>query len=88
MGSWLAPHLCIEPLLRVSRAYPNTKKIGDPFCVSALLKGPEEAMGSVVVARYGVSAVEAVRVTLNTNIPMSGMPLVRMVWYTTLVGSV
>src|SRR5215475_12661503 len=36
-------------------------KVGDGFRVSALMKGTEEAVGGVVVARYGVSTVEVIR---------------------------
>src|SRR5439155_1749481 len=32
-------------------------KLGDAFRVAALVKGTEEAVGGVVVARYGVSTV-------------------------------
>jgi Cu(I)/Ag(I) efflux system membrane protein CusA/SilA len=35
-------------------------KIGDAFRVSALMKGTEEAVGGVVVARYGVSTVDVI----------------------------
>src|SRR6266849_244536 len=35
-------------------------RIGDAFRVSALVKGPEEAVGGVVVARYGVSTVDVI----------------------------
>src|SRR5205814_8859014 len=36
-------------------------KIGDAFRVSALVKGTDEAVGGVVVARYGVSTVDVIR---------------------------
>src|SRR5437764_12253507 len=36
-------------------------KIGDAFRVSALVKGADEAVGGVVVARYGVSTVDVIR---------------------------
>src|SRR5712691_6460756 len=36
-------------------------KIGDAFRAAALLKGTEEAVGGVVVARYGVSTVDVIR---------------------------
>ena len=36
-------------------------KIGDAFRASALVKGTEEAVGGVVVARYGVSTVDVIR---------------------------
>ncbi len=35
-------------------------KIGDAFRVTALVKGKEEAVGGVVVARYGVSTVDVI----------------------------
>src|ERR671938_1829155 len=35
-------------------------KIGDAFRASALVKGTEEAVGGVVVARYGVSTVDVI----------------------------
>jgi Cu(I)/Ag(I) efflux system membrane protein CusA/SilA len=37
-----------------------TVKIGDAFRAAALVKGGEEAVGGVVVARYGVSTVEVI----------------------------
>jgi copper/silver efflux system protein len=36
-------------------------KIGDAFRASALVKGTEEAVGGVVVARYGVSSVDVIK---------------------------
>jgi Cu(I)/Ag(I) efflux system membrane protein CusA/SilA len=36
-------------------------KIGDAFRAAALVKGTEEAVGGVVVARYGVSTVDVIR---------------------------
>ncbi|MBI4640855.1 MAG: efflux RND transporter permease subunit, partial [Candidatus Tectomicrobia bacterium] len=36
-------------------------KIGDAFRVSALVKGTEEAVGGVIVARYGVSTVDVIK---------------------------
>ena len=36
-------------------------RIGDAFRASALVKGTEEAVGGVVVARYGVSTVDVIR---------------------------
>jgi copper/silver efflux system protein len=36
-------------------------KVGDAFRVSALVKGSEEAVGGVVVARYGVSTVDVIK---------------------------
>jgi Cu(I)/Ag(I) efflux system membrane protein CusA/SilA len=38
-----------------------TVKIGDAFRAAALVKGSEEAVGGVVVARYGVSTVDVIR---------------------------
>jgi Cu(I)/Ag(I) efflux system membrane protein CusA/SilA len=36
-------------------------KVGDAFRAAALVKGSEEAVGGVVVARYGVSTVDVIR---------------------------
>src|SRR5688500_10336369 len=36
-------------------------KIGNAFRAAALVKGTEEAVGGVVVARYGVSTVDVIR---------------------------
>jgi Cu(I)/Ag(I) efflux system membrane protein CusA/SilA len=36
-------------------------KVGDAFRVSALVKGGQEAVGGVVVARYGVSTVDVIK---------------------------
>src|SRR3989441_4356409 len=36
-------------------------KVGDAFRVAALVKGGQEAVGGVVVARYGVSTVEVIK---------------------------
>src|SRR5688572_6350909 len=38
-----------------------TVRIGDAFRAAALVKGTEEAVGGVVVARYGVSTVDVIR---------------------------
>jgi copper/silver efflux system protein len=38
-----------------------TVKIGDAFRAAALVKGADEAVGGVIVARYGVSTVEVIR---------------------------
>jgi copper/silver efflux system protein len=52
-----------------------TVKIGDAFRAAALVKGTEEAVGGVVVARYGVSTVDVIRavkdkiVTLEKGLP-------------------
>src|SRR5260370_16843742 len=35
-------------------------KVGDAFRVAALVKGSQEAVGGVVVARYGVSTVQVI----------------------------
>ncbi|MGH8056252.1 MAG: efflux RND transporter permease subunit, partial [Candidatus Entotheonellia bacterium] len=52
-----------------------TVKIGDAFRVAALLKGPEEAVGGVVVARYGVSTVEVIeRVKQKIKALEAGLP--------------
>src|SRR5437867_4296342 len=56
-------------------------KIGDAFRAAALLKGTEEAVGGVVVARYGVSTVDVIRrvkekiVALQAGLP-SGVKIV------------
>src|ERR687888_7939 len=50
-------------------------KIGDAFRVAALVKGTEEAVGGVVVARYGVSTVDVIsRVKEKINALQSGLP--------------
>src|SRR5437763_10024145 len=50
-------------------------KIGDAFRASALVKGTEEAVGGVVVARYGVSTVDVIkRVKEKIQALQSGLP--------------
>ena len=50
-------------------------KIGDAFRVAALVKGTEEAVGGVVVARYGVSTVDVIsRVKEKINALQAGLP--------------
>ena len=50
-------------------------RIGDAFRVSALVKGPEEAVGGVVVARYGVSTVDVIdRVKEKIKALQAGLP--------------
>ena len=50
-------------------------KIGDAFRASALVKGTEEAVGGVVVARYGVSTVDVIeRVQGEDQGPGGGAP--------------
>jgi Cu(I)/Ag(I) efflux system membrane protein CusA/SilA len=50
-------------------------KIGDAFRAAALVKGTEEAVGGVIVARYGVSTVDVIRAVkdkiqaLQTGLP-------------------
>ncbi|MGH7365526.1 MAG: efflux RND transporter permease subunit [Candidatus Rokuibacteriota bacterium] len=50
-------------------------KIGDAFRVAALVKGGEEAVGGVVVARYGVSTIDVIaRVKEKIAALQSGLP--------------
>src|SRR5205085_4102473 len=50
-------------------------KIGDAFRASALVKGTEEAVGGVVVARYGVSTIDVInRVKDKIAALQSGLP--------------
>ena len=50
-------------------------KIGDAFRASALVKGTEEAVGGVVVARYGVSTIEVInRVKEKLKAIAAGLP--------------
>ena len=50
-------------------------KVGDAFRVSALMKGTEEAVGGVVVARYGVSTVDVIsRVKEKIQALEAGLP--------------
>jgi Cu(I)/Ag(I) efflux system membrane protein CusA/SilA len=50
-------------------------KVGDAFRVSALVKGGDEAVGGVVVARYGVSTVEVIaRVKDKITALEAGLP--------------
>ena len=50
-------------------------KIGDAFRTSALVKGGAEAVGGVVVARYGVSTVEVIdRVKAKIAALQTGLP--------------
>ncbi len=50
-------------------------KVGDAFRVAALVKGGEEAVGGVVVARYGVSTVEVIaRVKEKIAALRAGLP--------------
>jgi copper/silver efflux system protein len=50
-------------------------KIGDAFRVSALVKGTEEAVGGVIVARYGVSTVDVIeRVKEKIQALAAGLP--------------
>jgi len=50
-------------------------KIGDAFRAAALLKGTQEAVGGVVVARYGVSTVAVIeRVKQKIAALQSGLP--------------
>jgi copper/silver efflux system protein len=50
-------------------------KIGDAFRVAALVKGTEEAVGGVVVARYGVSTIEVIeRVKEKIKALAAGLP--------------
>jgi Cu(I)/Ag(I) efflux system membrane protein CusA/SilA len=50
-------------------------KIGDAFRASALVKGTEEAVGGVVVARYGVSTIDVInRVKDKITAIEAGLP--------------
>jgi len=50
-------------------------KIGDAFRVAALVKGTEEAVGGVVVARYGVSTIDVIeRVKAKIAALQAGLP--------------
>jgi Cu(I)/Ag(I) efflux system membrane protein CusA/SilA len=50
-------------------------KIGDAFRASALVKGTEEAVGGVVVARYGVSTIDVInRVKDKVKAIEAGLP--------------
>ena len=52
-----------------------TVKVGDAFRVAALVKGTEEAVGGVVVARYGVSTTDVIaRVKDKIAALQSGLP--------------
>jgi copper/silver efflux system protein len=50
-------------------------KVGDAFRASALVKGTEEAVGGVVVARYGVSTIDVItRVKAKITALQAGLP--------------
>ncbi|PYN74870.1 MAG: CusA/CzcA family heavy metal efflux RND transporter, partial [Candidatus Rokuibacteriota bacterium] len=50
-------------------------KVGDAFRAAALVKGPDEAVGGVVVARYGVSTVDVInRVKEKIRALQAGLP--------------
>jgi copper/silver efflux system protein len=50
-------------------------KIGDAFRVAALVKGTDEAVGGVVVARYGVSTVDVInRIKEKIRALQTGLP--------------
>jgi Cu(I)/Ag(I) efflux system membrane protein CusA/SilA len=50
-------------------------KIGDAFRAAALVKGAEEAVGGVVVARYGVSTIDVIdRVKEKIRALQAGLP--------------
>ncbi len=52
-----------------------TVRIGDAFRAAALVKGGEEAVGGVVVARYGVSTVDVInRVKEKIRALQAGLP--------------
>jgi Cu(I)/Ag(I) efflux system membrane protein CusA/SilA len=52
-----------------------TVRVGDAFRVAALVKGSEEAVGGVVVARYGVSTIDVIaRVKEKMAALQSGLP--------------
>ncbi|PYN82841.1 MAG: CusA/CzcA family heavy metal efflux RND transporter, partial [Candidatus Rokuibacteriota bacterium] len=53
----------------------GTVKIGDAFRAASLVKGTEEAVGGVVVARYGVSTVDVInRVKEKIQALQAGLP--------------
>src|SRR5207248_1283683 len=53
----------------------GTVKIGDAFRAASLVKGTEEAVGGVVVARYGVSTVDVIdRVRAKIRTLEPGLP--------------
>src|SRR5260370_17856450 len=50
-------------------------KVGDAFRAAALVKGTEEAVGGVVVARYGVSTVDVInRIKEKIQALQKGLP--------------
>src|SRR5260370_8789272 len=50
-------------------------KVGDAFRAAALIKGTDEAVGGVVVARYGVSTVDVInRVKKKIAALQAGLP--------------
>src|SRR5262247_3450293 len=52
-----------------------TVKVGDAFRAAALVKGTDEAVGGVVVARYGVSTVDVIkRVKEKIQALQAGLP--------------
>jgi Cu(I)/Ag(I) efflux system membrane protein CusA/SilA len=52
-----------------------TVQVGDAFRVAALVKGTEEVVGGVVVARYGVSTTEVIaRVKAKVTALQAGLP--------------
>jgi len=52
-----------------------TVKIGDAFRAASLVKGTEEAVGGVIVARYGVSTVDVInRVKEKIQALQAGLP--------------
>jgi Cu(I)/Ag(I) efflux system membrane protein CusA/SilA len=52
-----------------------TVKIGDAFRAAALIKGADEAVGGVIVARYGVSTVDVIqRVKEKIRTLQAGLP--------------
>jgi copper/silver efflux system protein len=52
-----------------------TVKIGDAFRAAALVKGADEAVGGVIVARYGVSTVDVIkRVKEKIRALQAGLP--------------
>src|SRR5207249_3306541 len=52
-----------------------TVKVGDAFRAAALVKGTDEAVGGVVVARYGVSTVDVItRIKEKIQALQAGLP--------------
>ena len=69
--SWSAPRTACPIYVR----QVADVKVGDAFRAAALVKGAEEAVGGVVVARYGVSTVDVIeRVKEKIAALQAGLP--------------